>query len=149
MLFQSGAFGPCSWCSRCCRGSLEHRASLTSLEALCTPPELLPLRWERFGTTSLTPSQPNASLDMFTATAASFDSLQRCPKGPVLLPRSHDITYRINNCNVFTDIFTIHPQTRMTEFCLKPIPSLSSFPHPQFSHLLIYSLPGREGQSLE
>lgn len=143
VLFQSGALGPCSWCS------LEHRASLTSLAALCTPPELLPLHREQFGTVKLTPSEPNESLGMFTATATSFDSLQRCPKGSVLLPRSHDITYRINNCNIFTDMFTIHSQTRMTEFCLKPIPSLSSFPHPQFSHLLIYSLSGREGQRWE
>lgn len=39
--------------------------------------------------------------------------------------------------------------TQMTELCLKSIPLLSrsSFPHPQFSHLLIYSLPGRKGQS--
>lgn len=131
------------WCS------LEPRASLTSLAALCTPPVPSPLHREQFGTKNPTPSEPNASPDTLTATAPSFELLQRCPKGSVLLPRSHDITYRINNRNIFTDTFTIHSQTRMAEFCLKPMSSLSSFPHPQFSHLIICSLPGRKGQRWE
>lgn len=43
---------------------------------------------------------------MHEATAISFDLLQSCPRGPMLLPRAHDITYIINNYNTHTDGWT-------------------------------------------
>lgn len=70
------------------------------------PSALLPFHRERFGTENLTPSEPNVSLAMCTATIISFDLLQSCPRGPILLPRTHDITYIINNYNIFTDGWT-------------------------------------------
>lgn len=110
----------------------------------CRPTVLFPFHREWFGTENLTPREPNGSPAMCTATIISFDLLQSCPRGPILLPRTHDITYIINNYNVFTDGWTDGHS-----LCLKSIPLLShpSFPHPQFSHLLIYSLPGRKGQN--
>lgn len=146
VLFKLYVFRPCTRCSPANGTPLRRELAWPPWKLSCSPAMLLPFHREWFGTEILMPGEPNGSLALCTATIISFDLLQSCPRGPILLPRTHDITYIINNYNIFTDGWTDGHSYDRVVLKVNTTPSSSLLPTPPVFPFA-YLFPLREERS--
>lgn len=148
VLFKLDVFWPRARCSPANGAPLRRAPAWPPWKLSRSPSVLSPFHREWFGTENLTPSESNGSLATCTATIISFDSLQSCPTGPILLPRTHDITYIINNYNIFTDGWTDGHSYDRVVFKVSTSPFSSLLPTaPVFPFACLFS-PGEERSKL-